>query len=174
MQFLQNCFIPSKRLFQDLKFDIVYENSVSLQKIVLYVKFQRRSLLLGQMGHFTPILHHQQHRRQASFKKFCIQGTYNKQTNEMRNIWNIFFNLRVLYCIPKYVLSLWPFAYCRCPEYISSLFMFFGFKSDLMRLCNEQKTVTYTCFPKKLSVCDKSHILIQFWALQHVCLFSDF
>ena len=51
---------------------------------------------------------------------------------------------------------------CCCPEYISYLYIFFDFKSDMMRLCNEQTTVIYEYFPKKVPFCGKSDILIQF------------
>ena len=41
------------------------------------------------------------------------------------------------------------------------LFIFHDFKSDMMRLCNEQINVTYTYFPK-VAVCGKSDIQIKF------------
>ena len=46
------------------------------------------------------------------------------------------------------------------PEYLSYLLMFFDFKSDLKRWGNVQTTVTNTYFPKKVSVRDKSDILL--------------
>ena len=44
--------------------------------------------------------------------------------------------------------------------FISYLFIFYDFKSDMMRLCNEQTKMPYTYFPKKVPVCGKSDILI--------------
>ena len=81
----------------------------------------------------------------------------------MQNIWNfqIFFCFMIPLLYTKFVLSLWPSAYCRCPEYISYFFMFFDLKYDMMRLCSyEETTVTYTYFPKKVPVCGKSDISI--------------
>ena len=46
--------------------------------------------------------------------------------------------------------------------FISYLFIFHDFKSDMKRLCNEQTKVAYTHVPKKVPVCGKSKILIQF------------
>ena len=82
----------------------------------------------------------------------------------MQNIWNfqIFFCFMIPLLYTKFVLSLWPSAYCHCPEYISYFFTFFDFKSDMMRLCNEQKIRPYTYFPKKVPVCGTSDVLIQF------------
>ena len=84
----------------------------------------------------------------------------------MQNKWNfqIFFCFKSLLLHPKSKsgLSIWPSSYCRCPEYTSYLFILFDIKSGMMRLCNEQTTVTYTYFPKKILVCGKSDILIQF------------
>ena len=82
----------------------------------------------------------------------------------MQNKWNfqIFFYFKSLLLHPKSVLSIWPSSYCRFPEYISYLFILFDIKSGMIRLCNEQTTVTYTYFPKKVLVCGKSDILIQF------------
>ena len=83
----------------------------------------------------------------------------------MQNIWNfhIFSNLRDLYCTPN---SFCPFdhqpAVAAQSYFISYLFIFLDFKSDMMRLYNEQTKVTYTYFPKKVPVCGKSDILIQF------------
>ena len=43
-----------------------------------------------------------------------------------------------------------------------------------MSLCNEQTSVTYAYFPKKVPFCGKSDILTQFQVSRHICLFSDF
>ena len=54
-QLLQNCFISSKLLFQDLKFDIVCDdNGVSLQKIVVYMKCQKEVPVVVANGPFYP------------------------------------------------------------------------------------------------------------------------
>ena len=73
----------------------------------------------------------------------------------MQNKWNfqIFFYFKSLLLHPKSVLSIWPSSYCRFPEYISYLFILFDIKSGMIRLCNEQTTVTYTYFPKKVLFC---------------------
>ena len=82
---------------QGLKFDIVYDNGVSLQPIVVYMKFPKESLLwIGENGPFYPNFAPAAALLACMFLKFCIQGSYNKkQTNEMRNIWNF------LYCTPN-------------------------------------------------------------------------
>ena len=84
----------------------------------------------------------------------------------MQNKWNfqIFFYFKslLLHLKSKSGLSIWPSFYCRYPEYISYLFILFDIKSGMMRLCNEETTVTYTYFPKKVLVCGKSDVLIKF------------
>ena len=86
-------------------------------------------------------------------------------TCKIYGIFKSFFNLRVLYCTPNLFC---PFDHqptvAAQSYFISYLFIFLDFKSDMMRLCNEQTKVTYTCFPKKVSVCGKSDILVQFHA----------
>ena len=83
---------------------------------------------------------------------------------ETYGIFKSFFSLSVLllYSKPNLFCLFDHLPSCRCPEYISYLFIFFDFKSDMMRLCIEQTAVTYTCFPKKVPVSGKSDILIQF------------
>ena len=99
-------YLVNLNQLQDLKFDIVCDNGVSLQTKVVYMKFPNESLLLlvGAMGHFTPISHQQQLCRQTFFLKSCMWVTCNnKQTNEMQNICNfqIFSKSPLLY--PKFV-----------------------------------------------------------------------
>ena len=82
----------------------------------------------------------------------------------MRNIHNFenfFFNLRVLYFTPNLFVSL-IIGLPSLPRVHILFFIFFDFKSDMVRLRNEQTTVTYTYFPEKVPVCGKSGILIQF------------
>ena len=47
-----NCFMSSKLLLQVLKFDIVYDNGVSLQKIGTYMKFPKGVPVVGANGPF--------------------------------------------------------------------------------------------------------------------------
>ena len=88
-------------------------------------------------------------------------------------IFKSFFDLRVLYCTPTLFCA---FDHLPTVAARSYLFIFFGSKSDTMRLCNEQTKVMYTYFPKNVPDCDKSQsdILIQFQALQHIWVFLDF
>ena len=83
-----------------------------------------------------------------------------QMTCKIYGIFKSFFNLRVLYCTPNLFC---PFDHQPTVAaqgcFISYLFLFLDFKSDMMGLCSE-----YTCFPKKVSVCGKSDILIQFQA----------
>ena len=51
---IQICFISSKLLLQDLKCDIVYDNGVSLQVIVVYMKFPKKVTVVGENGPFCP------------------------------------------------------------------------------------------------------------------------
>ena len=83
----------------------------------------------------------------------------------MRKIWNFksFFNLRVLYCTPNSLCLFDHLPVFAAQKYfISYLFMLFDFKSDMMRLCYEQTKVKYTYLRKKVTVCGKSDVLIQF------------
>ena len=76
---------------------------------------------------------------------------------ETYGIFKSIFNLRVHYCAPNLFC---PFDHLlQVAEYISYLFIFFDFKSDMMRLYNEQATVVYTYFSKEVPVCGKSDIL---------------
>ena len=69
--------------------------------------------------------------------------------------------LRVLYYTPNLICSLNHLPILAVQGYfISYLFIFHDFKSDMMRLCNEQTKMSYTYFPKKVPVCGKSDILI--------------
>ena len=52
MWLLQGCFISSKLLPQDLKFDIVYDNGVSLQEIAVHMKFPKEVPAVGANGLF--------------------------------------------------------------------------------------------------------------------------
>ena len=82
---------------------------------------------------------------------------------EICGISKSFFNLRVLCSTPNLFC---PFDHqptvAAQSYFISYLFIFLDFKFDMMRLCNEQTKVMYTYFPKKISVCGKSDILVQF------------
>ena len=91
---------------QDLKFDIVYDNGVSLQTIVVYMKFPKEVPVVG-WGKWAIL---PQFCTTSSFTcmhflKFCMYGIYNnKQRNEMQNMKfsNRFFNLRVLpFTVPQ-------------------------------------------------------------------------
>ena len=81
-------------------------------------------------------------------------------------IFKSFFDLRALYCSPTLFC-----VFDHLPTVGAYLFTFFDSKSFMMRLCNEQAKLMYTYFPKKVPDCGKSNILIQFQALQHICLF---
>ena len=59
MQLLQTCFISSKLLLQDLKFDIVHDNGVPLHPIL--PQFHTTTSIIDIIGIF--------------FKKHCMQGT---------------------------------------------------------------------------------------------------
>ena len=137
---------------------------MSLQNIVpVYITFPKDSLLLRQMGHFTPILQHQQHPRHAFFLFFlfflnfgCMVHTIvsRQMKCETYQIFNFFFNLRALYC----TLNLFYLFDHLLNVAAQSTYL----KSNMMRLCNEQAKVTYTYFPKRAPVCRKSDILISF------------
>ena len=51
---IQICSISSKLLLHDLKCDIVYNNGVSLQVIVVYMKFTKKVTVVGKNGPFYP------------------------------------------------------------------------------------------------------------------------
>ena len=120
MQLLQNCFVPSNLLLQDLiKFDLVYDDRVSLQKTIW--NFQKRPLLLGQMGHFTQFSTSSSSIAGKHFLKMFAYRIHIIRSRPMKckTYGTSFFDLRVLYCsYPKFVLSIWPSAYCHRPEYV--------------------------------------------------------
>ena len=112
------------------------------QTIVLYMKFQKNSLL-EQMGHFTPILHQYQH---PAWMFFIFLHFWNFScrvhilvSRKMKwETWNfqVVFKSFLLYL--KFVLSLWPSVYRCCSVqsyFIFYMFIFHDFKSDMMRLC---------------------------------------
>ena len=157
----------------------VSSSSVSSENVLLGV-FPKEVSIVGVNGPFYPNFAPQQQLQACiALKHFAcrVHIMINRQMKyEIYEIFKSFFNLRVLFLYSKRNLFC-LFEYlpnCRCQEYISYLFIFLDFKSDMMRLCNEQTTVTYAYFPKKVPFCGKSGILIHFQASQHMCLFQDF
>ena len=62
----------------------------------------------------------------------------------------MFFNLRVLYCTPNLFGPFDNLPTVAAQNYfVSYLFIFLYFKSDMVRLCNEQTKVTYTFFQRR-------------------------
>ena len=78
-------------------------------------------------------------------------------------IFQSFFSLRVLYCSPNLFSHFdhLPNTVAGQSNFICYLFIFLGFKSDMIRLCNEQTKMKYTYFPKDVTVYEKSDLLIQ-------------
>ena len=75
-----------------------------------------------------------------------VHATISRQMKyESYGTFKSFFNLRVLYCTPNLFcpfLTICLMNYC-CPEDISYLLIFFGFKSDMMSLQWEDKSDVY-------------------------------
>ena len=97
-----------------LKLNIVYDNGVSLQIIVVYMKFPNSKkrdpcgCWLGQIiGHFSPILNQQKLYRHALFKNFASRVHNTIISRQMKcnsTKWNFqiyFCNLRGLYYTPN-------------------------------------------------------------------------
>ena len=125
--------ISSKLLLQDLKFDIVYDNELSLTLQTIMENFQKGSLLLGQMGHFTQILHQQQHRNHA----FCLNFSCRVHIIISRQMKWATYGIFKSFTVPQ--ICFVPLHTVAAHSYfIFCLFIFLGFKSDTIRLCNEQ------------------------------------
>ena len=72
---------------------------------------------------------------------------------ETYGIFKSFCNLRVLYCTPNLFCPFDHLPTVAAQNYfISYLFLFFDFKSDMKRLRNKQINVTNTYFPRSLFV----------------------
>ena len=157
-------------LLQNLKFDIVYDNGVSLEKIVVYLKFPKEVPVFEAVNgslypNFAPaaafagiyiyiyiylsfacrthIIVSRKTKCETCgiFKSFLIQESFS-------------------FTVPQICFVLLTICLLSLPRYISCLLIFFDFKSGMTRLCNVQTTVMYTYFPKNVPVCGKSDILI--------------
>ena len=130
--------------------------------------------MLGQIGHFTPNFSPSSSISGMDFLKHFAFSVHIIISRQMKyktyRIFKSFFWFKspLLYCKQSLIC---PFDHLPTVAaqsrymYLICLYISFIFNSDMMRLCNEQTTVTYTYFPKRVPICGKSDILIQFHSI---------
>ena len=135
--------------------------------------------MLGQIGHFTPNFSPSSSISGMDFLKHFAFSVHIIISRQMKyktyRIFKSFFWFKspLLYCKQSLIC---PFDHLPTVAaqsrymYLICLYISFIFNSDMMRLCNEQTTVTYTYFPKKVLFCGKLDISVQFLGAT-ACLF---
>ena len=107
MQLLQSCFISSKLLLQDLKFDIVHDDGVSLQKIKVYMRFQKEVPVVDANGpfYYYPNIAPAAALQACIFLKKIVCRVHKVMSKQIKckanGIFKSFFNLRVHYYAPN-------------------------------------------------------------------------